>query len=191
MKDDGSKIISYKIAYADEPGKYQSIEMKSKCGVQVYDIEKILRCRLFGRDLYLETKDPHSRSEWEGKTIRVGWRMRGGMYKEDTWLQSPDPFEERERQITVSIACGEDWTTLSMSPFSSRESCLEFIRNKYGRNFKGMVRGKPLSESEIRDQDVVGFPKIERRKFHGLMSISSGAYRSLINHYKSTPLSAQ
>jgi hypothetical protein len=74
MKDDGSKIISYKIAYADEPGKYQSIEMKSKCGVQVYDIEKILRCRLFGRDLYLETKDPHSRSEWEGKTIRVGWR---------------------------------------------------------------------------------------------------------------------
>jgi hypothetical protein len=87
--------------------------------------------------------------------MKVGWRMRGGMYKEDTWLQSPDPFEEREQKITISIVYGEEWTTLSMSPISSKESCLEFIRNKYGKSYKGLVRGKPLLDSELRDQDVI------------------------------------
>jgi hypothetical protein len=80
------------------------------------------------------------------------------MYKGDSWTHSPDLLEldeQRERKITVSIVFEEEWTTLSLSPISPKEACLEFIRNKYGKSAKGRIRGKPLSDIKVGDQDVI------------------------------------
>jgi hypothetical protein len=95
MKDSTGTIVHFKIRYADEPGKSTEMEVQSKCGVHTYELSKILRCRLWGRDYYLDTRgDEHVKSSWEGKTFQVTWRIRGGLYKEDTWLDGPNPLED-------------------------------------------------------------------------------------------------
>jgi hypothetical protein len=118
MKDSVSKIVHYKIAYEDEPGKPQEIEMQSKCGIQIYEIEKILQCRLYGRDLYLDTRDSHSKIEWDGKTLKVGWRCRGGMYKDDT--------EERD------IICKDPESMMTVK----KEKAWEWLKDHEGMNIQ-------------------------------------------------------
>jgi hypothetical protein len=152
------KTVNFKVIYEDEPDKPIEMNMQSPCGKLVFDLSKTLRCRLWGRDFYLDTKDLNVQEEWEGKSFRVIWRMRGGMYKDDSWMNSPNPLDEiilAERKMELSIVCGEEWTKLQVSHSDAKEDCLGFIRNKYGARARAMVRHQDISETPILDQDVI------------------------------------
>jgi hypothetical protein len=108
MKESASKIVHFKISYEDEPGKPMLMEVQSKCGIHEFELAKVLKCRLWGRDFYLDTRqDKNTKFDWEGKTFQVIWRIRGGMYKEDSRLESPNPLEELppDRKFPISIVC--------------------------------------------------------------------------------------
>jgi hypothetical protein len=80
------------------------------------------------------------------------------MYKEDTWLNSPDPMDDLAmtvRSMNVSIVWDEEWTKLQVGHTAPKEDCWEFIRNKYGARARAMVRHQDISETLILDQDVI------------------------------------
>jgi hypothetical protein len=84
--------------------------------------------------------------------------MSRGMYKQDPWLNSPNPLEEAfppEHKIAVPIVCDMEWSKLLISGMNPKEDCVEFIKNKYGMRSKAIVRHTNLLDAEIRDQDVI------------------------------------
>lgn len=62
------KMVNFKVTYVDEPGKPIEMKVQYPCGKLTYELEKTLRCRLWGRDFYLETSDknPHLMETFDG-----------------------------------------------------------------------------------------------------------------------------
>jgi hypothetical protein len=153
-------MIQFKVIGEDEPGKPQEMVVYSSCGTHITELSKSLQSMLWGRDFYLDTKgDDNVKASWAGKSFQVKWRCRGGMYKDDTWANSPIFLEDegipQETKIIVDVAHDSQWTKLSVNDIGAKEEIQEFIRNRFGLRAEAMVRHMPMAQAKILNGDVI------------------------------------